>query len=115
VGGRDGGTGGTSVGPSTLGGSENAGTTPEESSPSNEDCIEVERETGLLVVVTVPEQPLVRPIPVAPRTPLKLRGCTPGKVGGGVVSLGVDDGSVRNVPNVACSEQKTNNINKCTT
>jgi hypothetical protein len=101
VGGRDGGTGGPSVGPSTPGGSENAGTTPEASSPSNEDCIEVERETGLLVVVTVLGQPFARPIPVAPRTPLKLRGCTPGKVGGGVVSLGVDDVSVRNVPNVA--------------
>jgi hypothetical protein len=52
--------------------------------------------------VTVLGQPFARPIPVAPRTPLKLSGCTPGKVGGGVVSLGVDDVSVRNVPNVAC-------------
>lgn len=108
VGGKDGGTGGPSVGPITPGGRENAGPTPDASSPSNEDCIEVGRETGLLVLVTVLGQPFVIPIPAAPRMPLRLRGWTPGKVGDGVVSLGVDVVSVWNVPNVACQGQKAN-------
>jgi hypothetical protein len=45
--------------------------------------------------------------PVAPRTPLKLRGCTPGKFGGVVVPLGVEVVSAQNVPNVACWAEKT--------
>jgi hypothetical protein len=101
VGGRGDGTGGPSVGPIKPGGRGNTGTPPDASSPSNEDCIEVGRETGLLVLVTVLGQPFVILIPAAPRRPLRLRGCTPGKVGGDVVSLGVDVVSVRNVPNVA--------------
>lgn len=106
VGGREGGTGGPSVGPSTPGGRENDGPSPEPSSPSNEDCIEVGRETGLLLVVAVLGQAFAISKPAAPRTPFKLRGCTPGKFGGVAVSFGVEVASVQNVPNVACWEQK---------
>jgi hypothetical protein len=62
----------------------------------------VGRETGLLVFVTVLGQAFAISNPAAPRTPFKLRGCTPGKFGGVAVSLGVEVASVQNVPNVAC-------------